>query len=121
MQASHQICVLYSNIHFLQEDPDSLALWEADWQVKFYVAKCHSMRVTRHYSNNQILHDFTLQQQTLENVQSTKHIGITITENMDWVKHIFDISSNGKATKAALNHPLRILVMNCQSINNKKA
>ena len=27
----------------------------------------------------------------------------------------------GKATKAALNHPLRILVMNYQSIKNKKA
>ena len=34
----------------LQEDLDSLALWEADWQMKFKIAKCHSMRVTRHYS-----------------------------------------------------------------------
>ena len=29
----------------LQEDLDSLALWEADWQVQFDVAKCRSMRV----------------------------------------------------------------------------
>ena len=35
--------------------------------------------------------------QTLENVQSTKYLGITITENMDWGHHITDISS--KATK----------------------
>ena len=33
----------------------------------------------------------------LENVQSTKYLGITITENMDWGQHISDISS--KATK----------------------
>ena len=26
-----------------------------------------------------------------------------------------------KAAKAALNHPLRILIMNCQAIKNKKA
>ena len=38
-------CVLYRNIHcvqdclILQEDLDSLALWEADWQMKFYVAE----------------------------------------------------------------------------------
>ena len=32
----------------LQEDLTSLGQWEADWQVKFNVAKCHSMRVTRH-------------------------------------------------------------------------
>ena len=47
-------CVLYRNIHSLQDclilqgDLDSLGLWEADWQMKFNVAKCHSMRVTRH-------------------------------------------------------------------------
>ena len=31
------------------------------------------------------------------------------------------MEAKGKATKAALNHPLRMLVMNCQSIKNKKA
>ena len=96
-------CVLYRNIHslqdclILQKDLDSLGIWEADWQMKFNVAKCHSMRVTRHYSHKQIIHDYTLHQQTLENVQSAKYLGITITENMDWGQHISDISS--KATK----------------------
>ena len=96
-------CVLYRNIHslqdclILQEDLDSLGLWEADWQMKFNVAKCHSMRVTRHYSHKQIIHDYTLHQQTLENVQSAKYLGIRITKNMDWGQHISDISS--KATK----------------------
>ena len=43
------------------------------------------------------IHDYTLHQQTLENVQSAKYLGITITENIDWGQHISDISS--KATK----------------------
>ena len=44
-------CVLYRNIEsptdcqILQDDLNSLAQWEADWQIKFNVAKCHSMRV----------------------------------------------------------------------------
>ena len=42
----------------------------------FNVTKCHSMRETRHYSHKQILHDYTLHQQTLENVQSVIYIGI---------------------------------------------
>ena len=46
------------------------------------------MRVTRHYSHQQITHDYTLRQQTLENVQSAKYLGISITENMDCGKHI---------------------------------
>ena len=65
--------------------------------MKFNVAKCHSMRVTRHYLHKQIIHDYTLHQQTLENVQSVKYLGITITENLDWGQDISDISS--KATK----------------------
>ena len=82
---------MYRTIHSLQdclisqEDLDSLALWEADWQIQFNVAKCHSMRLTRLYSHtHSILHVFTLHQLFLENVQSTKYLGITITENMDW-------------------------------------
>ena len=45
-------CVMYRNIYSiqdcltLQEDLTSLGQWEADWQMKFKVAKCHSMRVT---------------------------------------------------------------------------
>ena len=81
-------CVLYRNIHFLQEDHKSLAQWEADWQMMFIVAKCHFMRVTQHYSCEQILNDYTLRQQTLENDPSAKYLGITITESMDWGQHI---------------------------------
>ena len=41
----------------------------------------------------QILHDYTLPQQTLENVQSARYLGITIKANKDWCQHISDISS----------------------------
>ena len=67
-------CVLYRNIHSgqdclaLQEDLTSLGQWEADWQMKFYVAKCHSMRVTRHQHHKQILFDYSLHNQTFKNV-----------------------------------------------------
>ena len=57
-------CVLYRNIYSiqdcltLQEDLTSLGQWEADWQMKFSVAKCHSMRVTRHQHHKHILFDY---------------------------------------------------------------
>ena len=92
-------CVLYRNIHSLQdcltlqEDLTSLGQWEADWQMKFNEAKCHSLRVTRHQHHKQILFDYSLHNQTLENVQSAKYLGITITNNMDWGQHVSEISS----------------------------
>ena len=85
-------CVLYRNIHsiqncfVLQEDLTSLEQWEADWQMKFNVAKCHSMRVTRHQHHKQILFDFSLHNQTLENVQSANYLGIASDFILDFGK-----------------------------------
>ena len=56
------------------------------------------MRLTQHYSHKEIIHDCTLYQQTLENVQSAKYLGMTITENMDWGQHISDISFKATTT-----------------------
>ena len=97
-------CVLYRDIcsiqdcFILQEDLTSLGQGEADWQMKFNVAKCHSMRVTRHQHHNQILFDYSLHNQTLENVQSAKYLGIPISDNMDWGQHISEISSEATKT-----------------------
>ena len=105
-------CVLYRNIHSLQdcltlqEDLTSLGQWEADWQMKLNVAKCHLMRVTRRQHHKQIFFDYSLHNQTLENVQSAKYLGINITYNMDWGQHVSEISS--KATKT-LGFPRRNL------------
>ena len=91
-------CVLYRNIQslqdclILQEDLTSFGQWD-----EFNVAKCHSLRVTRHQHHKPILFDYSLHNQTLENVQSAKYLGITIIDNMDWGQHVSEISS--KATK----------------------
>ena len=96
-------CVLYRNFEspidcqILQHDLNSLAQWETDWQMKFNVAKCHSMRVNRHPPDKHIQFDYTLHQQRLEQVQSAKYPGITISDDLDWGQHISEISS--KATK----------------------
>ena len=41
--------------------------------------------------------EYTLHQQRLEQVQSAKYLGITISDDLDWGQHIYEISS--KATK----------------------
>ena len=60
-------------------------------------SKCHSISVTRHQHHKQILFDYSLHNQTLQNVQSAKYLGIIITDNMDWGQNVSEISS--KATK----------------------
>ena len=81
----------------LQDDLNSLAKWEMDWQMKFNVSKCHSMRVTRLHPSRHIEFNYTLHQQTLEQVPSAKYLGLTITDDPDWGQHISEITC--KATK----------------------
>ena len=96
-------CVLYRNIksltdcQILQDDLNSLAQWETDWQLKFNVAKCHSLRVTRHLPSNQMHFNYSIHQQTLEQVRSAKYLGLTITNDLEWGQHVSEISR--KATK----------------------
>ena len=105
-------CVLYRNIHslqdclILQEFLTSLGQREGEWQMKFNVAKCHSIRVTRHQHHKQILFDYPLHNQTLENVQSAKYLGITITDNMYWGQHVSEISSKASKTLGFLRRTL---------------
>ena len=67
--------------------------------MKFNVSKCHSMRVTRLHPSRHIDFNYTLHQQTLEQVQSAKYLrlGLTITDDLDWGQHISEITC--KATK----------------------
>ena len=50
-------CVLYRNIKspidckILQDDLNSLAQWETYWQMKFNVAKCHSIYIRGLFGN----------------------------------------------------------------------
>ena len=55
------------------------------------------MRVTRHLHSNQIYFNYSLHQQTLEQVRSAKYRGLTITDDLEWGQHISEISC--KATK----------------------
>ena len=82
----------------LQNDLNSLAQWETVWQMKFNVAKCHSMRVTRHPPDKHIQFDYTQHQQRLEQIQSAKYLGITISDDLDWGQHISEISAKATTT-----------------------
>ena len=91
-------CVLYRNIfspsdfEILQEDLDNLAQWESDWQMKFNVAKCHSMRVTRHSPFKQIKNSYILHSQIFEQVTSAKYSPLSLTQSRGDQANHFELS-----------------------------
>ena len=66
------------------------------------------MRVTRLHPSRHIQFNYTLYQQTLEQVQSAKYLGLTITDDLDWGQHISEITC--KAT-LSLGFLRRILAL----------
>ena len=77
------------------------------------------MRVTRHQHHKQILFDYSLHNQTLENVQSAKYLGITITDNMDWGQHVSEISSKATKTLGFLRRNLAFAPRSTQEVAYK--
>ena len=94
-------CVLYRNIssqsdcEILQNDLNQLQKWEQTWLMSFNVSKCEVMRMSR--QRNPISHDYLLHGQVLEAVDNSKYLGVTLSNKLDWTKHVDSVA--GKATK----------------------
>ena len=59
-------------------------------------------------ADKQILFDYTLHQQKLEQVQSSKYLGLTITDNLDWGQHVLEISCKATKTMGFLRRNLAL-------------
>ena len=62
--------------------------------------------MTRHPPDKHIQFDYTLHQQKLEQVQSAKYLGITISDDLDWGQHISEILSKTTKTLVFLRRNL---------------
>ena len=54
--------------------------------MEFHPAKCNVLRITR--KRNKTIFPYTLHDHILEEVSSAKYLGITISDDMSWNKHI---------------------------------
>ena len=94
-------CVCYREIKNeedtlkLQRDIDRLGSWARKWGMRFQPVKCNMMQVTDKRSSK-IQANYTLEGTLLENVESIKYLGVTITNDLKWNTHISNV-----CTKAA--------------------
>ena len=78
------------------------------------------MRVTLHQHHEHILFDYFLHNQSLENVQSAKDLGITISDNMNWGQHISEISCKATKTLGFLRKNLAFATKRTKEVAYKK-
>ena len=94
----YRIIKKLADSHILQTDLNNLVQWEHDWSTEFHPDKCKYLRIT---NKRKIINaSYFIHGVQLENVDQAKYLGLTITKNLSWKKHISNIIS--KATNVRL-------------------
>ena len=94
----------------LQNDLKSLECWEHDWAMEFNPDKCEVLRITR--KKKPTIFPYSLHNSVLKTTDNAKYLGVTISQDLNWSKHINNISTKAKNT-------LRFIKRNVKTRNTK--
>ena len=89
----------------LQKDIDQLGCWVRKWGMRFQPVKCNMMQRTRKRIKK-IHASHTLEGTVLENVESIKYLGVTITNDLRWNTHVSNICTKANRTLGFLRRNL---------------
>ena len=104
--AVYRLKATQTDINLLQEDLQKLETWEQSWDMSFHPGKCTTLPVTRARNpkkNNYILHDHSL-----EIVDKSKYLGVTLTSDLTWDLHINAICAKANKSLGFLRRNLKI-------------
>lgn len=75
----------------LQDDLIKLETWERVWQMEFNPDKCEVLRISRkRMFSNYLFVQVT--QQKPKSTSSAKYLGISISNDMNWLQHIDEVT-----------------------------
>ena len=81
----------------LQKDIDRLGSWARKWGMRFQLVKCNMMQLTNKRTTK-IQDSYKLEGTVLENIESIKYLGVTITKDFKWNTHISNVCTKAKRT-----------------------
>ena len=90
----------------LQEDLKQLERWAQEWLMEFHPAKCNVLRITK--KKSKITFPYTLQGHILEEVSSAKYLGINISDDMSWNRHVDTTASKANSKLGFLKRNLKV-------------
>ena len=76
----------------LQNDLDKLVHWENLWDMEFNPSKCVVLVISK--KKHKFIFNYRLHGQILEVVDSAKYLGVSISDDLSWNKHITNITTN---------------------------
>ena len=90
----------------LQRDLSALAEWEAAWQMHFNPSKCVTISINPSKKHEAVSTSYTLHNQVLETVGASKYLGVTISNDLSWSRHVDDITAKANRTVGFLRRNL---------------
>ena len=94
----------------LQSDLSKLETWESEWLMAFNPDKCEVIRITN--KKKPTLFNYTLHGVGLKETDSAKYLGVNISRDLSWAKHINQITMK-------TNNSLKFIKRNIQTNNPK--
>ena len=89
----------------LQEDLNQLEAWESEWQMSFNASKCHVLTITK--KRKPLTATYTLHGEDLSAVDSAKYLGVELSKDLHWGKHIHSVTAKANTTSAFIYRNLR--------------
>jgi hypothetical protein len=96
-----------SDLPVLQQDLSALERWENEWQMSFNPTKCTVIRVSPSKTKPVLPTHYQLHGHTLEVMETSKHLGVTITNDLSWDRHIDNVAAKGNRTLGFIRRNLR--------------
>jgi len=90
----------------LQEDLNKLEAWGRRWLMRFHPGKCQVLRVSR--SRSKLQHPYSLLGTQLEGTDTINYLGITLSSDMRWTKHIDNVRAKANSKLGFLRRNVRI-------------
>ena len=99
-----------SDCQDLQRDVSKLEIWEREWLMAFNPEKCEVIRITK--AQDQVIFDYQLHGITLQTTKNAKYLGLNISDDLTWSRHINQTAAKG-------NNTLKFIKRNIQTHNSK--
>ena len=116
--------VLYRNIRnqndqvILQNDLDTISSWAEKWLMELNINKCFVLSIT--LKRNSIFHDYDILGATLRRVTNHDYLGVTISSDLNWLRHVKNISNKASRTIWFTQKNLIPLLTKCEIYKSYK-
>jgi len=92
------------DVLLLQQDLEVLSLWAKNWFMSVNLPKCEHLTVSIKYSP--VISDYYIDGHIINKVNSCKYLGVTITNNLSWSKHIGTVVNKAHSVRGFLQRNL---------------